>query len=397
MIEQTVPATLTTEPRAWKKMMHAAAAKGPTAVDGTTGAVHVLRHMDIEALLRDPRVRGAGLSLFDAMGIDDGPLRSWYGELMFTNEGKTHDRLRRLVSKAFTPRSVEKLRPFAAARVAERLDSVRRAGGGDLVDLLGDVPMQVMCSLVGVPGAAVPEFVGWVDALSPVFGFMEPAQVDAATAAITELLDYLAKLVEQRGQAPAADILSSLVAAEHDGDRLTRDETVTMVANLLVAGHDTTASQIGCSLLTLLARPSVMKAVAAAPSSAPAVLTETIRFDPSITAAMRTVVEPLEVGGVDRPAGTVLMCNFLTANRDPGVWDDGDSFRPERFADPHAPRLLSFGGGPHFCLGAALARMTLEETVRAVCELAPTLVGDPDGIGWVQVLGRSPERLPVKL
>ena len=395
MIEQRIPLSAATDPRAWKQLMLAAAARGPTAIEETTEMIYVLRQREIERLLHEPRLRGVGLSLFDRMGVADGPLRDWYGALMFTNDGVAHDRLRRLVSKAFTPRAVERLRPLAAARVAERLAAVREAGRGDLVATFAGLPMHVMCSLLGVPAAAVPEFVAWVDALSPVFLFMEPAQIASATAAIDPLLAYLRRIVEARSQTPADDLMTSLLRAEHDGDRLTRAETVTMVANLLVGGHDTTASQIGCTLLTLLSQPNALAALRSEPALLPALVSETIRFEPSIAGAPRTVFEPIEVCGTLRPAGSVVMCSFLTANRDPDVWQDADAFVPQRFASPNAPRLLSFGGGPHYCLGAALARMTLEEVVRGVGELAPTLSVDADDIEWVQSLGRSPSRLPV--
>jgi cytochrome P450 len=395
MIEPRVPATAATDPREWKRLMLGGAADGPTVVDEATGALYVLRYRDIERLLNEPRLNGVELSLFDAMRITHGPLRDWYGSLMFTNDGVKHDRLRRLVSKAFTPRAAARLRPTAATFVAERLADLRRDGGGDLVPALAHAPMRVLCELVGVPAAAVPEFVAWVDALSPIFGFMEPTQIAAANVAITELLAYIRDLVEQRSAVPADDLLSALLRAEHDGDRLTRDETVSMVANLLVGGHDTTASQIGCTLLTLLARPDALAELRSDPAVLPLLVSESIRFEPSISLALRTVVEPLEICGVERPAGTIVMCTLLTANRDPAVWRDPDAFVARRFAKPDAPRLFSFGGGPHYCLGAALARMTLEESVRGVAELAPTLSVDPESIAWRQVLGHSPARLLV--
>jgi cytochrome P450 len=397
MIELKVAATAVTDPREWKRLMLHAASRGPTAIDEATGMIYVLRHRDIERLLNEPRVHGVGLSLFDAMGIAGGPLRDWYGALMFTNDGTRHDRLRRLVSQAFTPRAVERIRPIAAARVAEQVSALRQAGGGDLVAAFAHVPMHVMCAVLGVPAAAVPDFIAWVDALSPVFLFMEPEQITRAETAITDLLAYVRELIEQRSHAPADDLMTALIRAEHDGDRLTRDETVTMVANLLVGGHDTTASQIGCTLLTLLARPSALAEVRSEPALLAPLVSETIRFEPSITFAPRTVVEPIEICGIERPAGTMLACTFLTANRDPEVWRDPDAFVPRRFDEPDAPRLLSFGGGPHYCLGAALARTTLEESVRRMAELAPALAADPESMEWSQVLGRSPARLPVTI
>jgi len=395
--EPRVAATTSTDPRAWQRLMLGAAANGPTVVDAATGALYVLRYRDIERLLHDPRLHGVGLSLFDAMGITPGPLRDWYGALMFTNDGVEHDRLRRLVSKAFTPRAAARLRPRAAAFVAERLADVRRDGGGDLVHALAHAPMRVMCELLGVPAAEVPEFVAWVDALSPIFGFMEPAQIAAANTAITELLAYVRDLVAQRSKATRDDLLSALLRAEHDGDRLTREETVMMVGNLLVGGHDTTASQIGCTLWTLLARPDALAELRTDPALLPLLVSETIRFEPSISLAMRTVVEPVEICGTERPAGTIVMCTLLTANRDPAVWREPDAFVAHRFAAADAPRLFSFGGGPHYCLGAALARMTLEESVRGVAALAPTLSVAAESIPWRRVLGHSPTTLPVTL
>lgn len=395
--EPRIAATTLRDPRAWKGLMLDAASHGPTFIDEATGAVHVLRYREVERLLHERRLHGVALSLFDAMGITQGALRDWYGSLMFTNDGVEHDRLRRLVSKAFTPRATARLRSTAAELVAERLSAIRRAGGGDLVPALAHVPMHVMCALIGVPSAAVPEFIAWVDALSPIFGFMEPAQVVAAERAITELLAYVRELVAERGATAADDLMSALLRAEDQGDRLTRDETVTMVANLLVGGHDTTGSQIGCTLLTLLARPDTLDELRADPALLPLLVSETLRFEPGISFTTRTVGEPIEICGIERPAGTMVMCVLLTANRDPDVWRDPEAFLPRRFAEPDAPRLFSFGAGPHYCLGAALARMTLEESVRGVAELSPTLAVEPDGIAWCQVLGQSPSTLPVTM
>jgi len=393
--EPKLPLMSTTDPREWRRMMLEAAPRGPSVVDSDTGTIHVLRYRDIEPLLHESRVHGVGLSLFDAMDITGGALRDWYGALMFTNDGPPHDRLRRLVNKAFTPRAVERLRPIAADRVEEQLAPLRTRGAGDLVGALAPLPMHVMCSLLGVPRAAVPDFIAWVDALSPVFGWMEPAQVEAAEAAIVALLGYLRDLVEERSHSSAPDLITALIRAEHEGDRLTRDETVTMVANLLVGGHDTTSSQVGCTLLALLTRPEALVLVRSDPARLGSIVAETIRIEPGIPSAPRTVIAPIEICGIERPAGSVIATNFLTAHRDPEIWREADDFVPQRFEEPDAPRLLSFGGGPHYCLGAALARTTIEEAVRGVAALVPVLSEDPAVIEWVQVLGQSPVRLAV--
>ena len=395
MTEQAIDSFFAMDPVDSRRALRRGAAVGPTMIDRASGAIIVLRHADVQRLLTDTRLRGVGLSFFDFMGITDGPLRAWYGAIMFTTEGKPHHRMRSLVGKAFSPRSVEAMRPVAATIVAGQLARVRTASGGDLVQALADVPMRVMCKLLGVPDGDVPMFTAWVSALSPIFGIMTPDQIAAATTAITQLLAYTTDLCERREAAPGDDLISALIAAEHEGDRLTRPETAAMIANLLVAGHDTTSSQIACSLLTLLAQPGLLAEVRADAALIPSVVTETIRLEPGISIAPRTLIEPVEIGGVERPAGAMIWLSTMTANTDPDVWPDPDTFDPRRFASPEAPKLLTFGGGPHACLGTWLARVTLEEVVRGVAGLTPMLAVAPANIRWVQVLGVNPERLPV--
>jgi len=368
----------------------------PTAIDADTGAVVVLRHAEVEHLAHDPRVIGVGLSFFDFMGIDDGPLRRWYGSLMFTNEGDAHHRLRRLVATAFTPRSVEPHRALARELASLRVAELASDGGGDLVAAFADVPMAVMCRLLGVPDDEVSTFLQYGDALSPVFGFMDADQIEAAGEALGGLTTDVARIVAERASARGDDLISRLLDAEEDGDRLTNDELVTMVGNLIVGGHDTTASQISCSLLTLLRHPESLGLLRDGDAVPASVVSETIRYEPSIPFVPRTLAEPVEIGGTERGTGAMVFLSTASANRDATTWVEPDVFRPGRFAERDAPRLLSFGSGPHYCLGAALARMTLEEVVTAVAAgppLSPTF--DLADVEWHEVLGRSPVALPV--
>ncbi len=386
-----------TNPKAARAAQFAAARADRVAIDDDTGVPYALDNAQVKALLLDKRLVGGGRAVFEMQDIPPGRFPDWYLNIMFTTEGPEHSRMRRLVGKAFTPRAIDGLRKVAAALAAERLDTIRADGAGDLVAALADVPTAVMCALLGVPSADVPRFITWIDALGPIFSFMTPQQIAAAASAIECLLDYTLDRRDLRRDVPADDLISALIAAEEDGDRLTREETAAMVANLLVGGHDTTASQIGCSLLTLLTHPEVMAQVRADPAIIESVVTETIRYEPSVTLTFRAVIEPVALGEVDCAPGSLISLSTWTANRDPAVWADADSFQPRRFLDPDAPRTLSFGGGPHFCLGAWLARMTLEEVVRGVSVLDPRLTVDPDDIEWVQVLGQNPARLPVKV
>jgi cytochrome P450 len=210
------------------------------------------------------------------------------------------------------------------------------------------------------------------------------------------------RMIAARANERGDDLISALLDAEEAGDRLAHDEIVTMVGNLIVGGHDTTASQIGCSLLALLRNPDALADVRSDPSIVGAVVNETIRFEPSITIVPRTLTEPVTIGGIERPAGSLVFLSTASTSREAEVWGDPDVFRPGRFLEAGSPKLLAFGSGPHYCLGAALARMTLEEVVRgsALAGLGDTIlpVGDverADAVEWRQVLGRSPAALPV--
>jgi cytochrome P450 len=382
--------------------LRAARDSGSTAIDAMSGAVVVLGYDEVERLSHDVRLAGVGLTFFDLLGVPDGALRTWYSQLMFTNEGDAHNRLRRLAARVFTPRSVERHRELARDLTRSAFDDIVAAGGGDLVDAFAQVPVRVICRLLGVPDEDVANFVGYADALSPVFGFMDPDQIERADAAVQRLMVDVERMIDARADLRGDDLISALLEAEADGERLTHDEVVVMVGNLIVGGHDTTASQIACSLLTLMRHPAALDELRADPSLAVAVVNETIRFEPSIRIVPRTVIEPIEIGGAERAAGTMLFLSSCSTSREADVWGDPDEFRPARFTEPGAPKLLSFGAGPHYCLGAALARMTLEEVVlgAAAAGLGDRVVPAIDitvgaDVEWRQVLGYSPAALPV--
>jgi cytochrome P450 len=186
------------------EVVREAASQGPLATDQMTGATVVLRQADLEKLAHDQRLAGIGLTLFDMMGITDGPLRDWYGGLMFTTEGDYHRRIRSLVSRAFTPRSVEALRATAKDLAAAAVTSVQQ--GGDLVVAFSAVATRLICRLLGVPDADVEVFRQWADALSPVFFVMTPEQIADATQAITELQTYVDGLTTRRAGDPGGDL-----------------------------------------------------------------------------------------------------------------------------------------------------------------------------------------------
>jgi cytochrome P450 len=376
-------------------LLREAALRGPLAVDEVTGATIVLRQGDLERLAHDQRLSGIGLSLFDMMGIADGPLRDWYGGLMFTTEGDYHRRIRSLVSRAFTPRSVEALRGEAAHMAATAVASVQQ--GGDLVAACSALATRLICRLLGVPDEDVEVFRQWAEDLSPVFYVMTPEQIAAATQAITELQTYVDALTVGRANSPGIDLVTALRAAETDGERLTHAETVNMIANLLVAGHDTAGSQIPCSTLVALQNFEQLTGVHSDDARLSSATAETMRMEPSIPIIPRTATESIDLHGAAIPAGSMVFLCIAAACRDETAWLEPNRFDPDRFTRREQGKLLNFGAGTHYCLGTALAKIAVEESLRAVLAADPPLrlTEDPADIPWRQVLGRSPARLLV--
>lgn len=360
-------------------------------------AVWILRWEDVRALLRDRRFEGVGLAVFDLLGITDGPLRRWYGSLMFTNEGVTHNRLRSLVQQAFVPRSIESLRPATRAIAEDLLRPIAAAGGGDLSDLATHVPIRAIAKLVGVDDHDLAEFTRHSQVLSRVFGFMNPEEIEAATQAIEELLAYTRSLLDVRRAEPRDDLITRLFQAEVDGERLSDAEVADMVVNIVVGAHDTSTGQIACTLLTLLEHPDILASLRAEPDLIPVAIEETMRYASSIGAVPRVAIEEVDHEGLHFEAGALLVLCTDTANHDPVGYAEPGRFLPARFDADEVHRLMTFGAGPHYCLGAAFARMVLQEAVTAVLSLPePVQLTEPAaGLPWTMALATYPAQLPI--
>jgi hypothetical protein len=217
-----------------------------------------------------------------------------------------------------------------------------------------------------------------------VFYVMTPEQISDATTAIDELKSYVDDLTKRRGDDAGPDLITALLASEDDGQRLTHAETVTMIANLLVAGHDTTGSQIPCSILVALQHLDELVGVDKNAGRLASAVTETMRLEPSIPIIPRTAIAPIELHGTTIPAGGMVFLCIAAACRDESAWSDPDDFDPDRFTRPDTPTLLNFGAGAHYCLGTALAKVAVNESVRAVVATDPPLrlTEDPLDIPW---------------
>ena len=279
-----------------------------------------------------------------------------------------HTRLRKLVASAFTARRVEALRPRVRSIVSQLIDAM--AGHPQPADLVAGfslpLPAQVICEMLGVPAADTGQFHAWSDTI------IADWQRDSGEimTALAQLYGYFGALIETKRAQPADDLISGLIAARDDADRLSEHELTAMCCTLLIAGHETTANQINLSLLLLLEHPGQVATLRADPELIPAAVEELLRCTRlGGLAPARVTTEDVQLGDVVIPAGELVMPLYSTANRDPSVFTDPDRFDITRDAASH----LAFGAGVHHCLGAQLARVELQEAFRGLIGQLPGL------------------------
>jgi cytochrome P450 len=279
-----------------------------------------------------------------------------------------HTRLRKLVASAFTARRVEALRPRVAAIVDELTDALLdQPQPADLVAAFSlPLPVQVICEMLGVPTGDMEQFHAWSDT---VLGDWESDSGDVM-AAVVEMFGYFGKLIEMKRAAPADDLMTALIAARDQADRLSEEELMVLGCTLLISGHETTANQINLSLLALLDHPAELAKLRADPDLIPGAVEEFLRYVRlGGLAPARVTSEEVQLGDITIPAGETVIPLFDTANRDPSVFTDPDRLDVTRAPANH----LAFGVGVHHCLGAQLARLELQEAFRGLLVRMPGL------------------------
>ncbi|MER5972961.1 cytochrome P450 [Streptomyces sp. NPDC002055] len=309
---------------------------------------------------------------------------------MLASDPPQHTRLRRLVTKAFTPGAVGRLRPYIQEVTDELLDQWAPGGGADLVaELAVPLPVTVICQLLGVPDADRAEVRTWSNDL---FSAGEPDRVDAASHAMA---DYMAGLIAAKRRSPDGSVLQDLIQARDGEDRLSEDELVSLAVLLLVAGHETTTNFIGNAALALLQSSEALTRVRNEPALLEAVLDELLRFDSPVgIATFRYTTASMTLGGVDIPPGVPVLIAPGAANRDPHRFTNPDALDLDRDAGGH----LAFGHGIHRCLGAPLAKAEGHIALRALITRFPDvrLAIGADELEWRRTrLMRGLKSLPV--
>jgi cytochrome P450 len=355
---------------------------------------------DVSWLLRAPGMSVEDRNVTDPLllALRESGYRDRGGRLsMLDRDPPDHTRLRKLVSKAFTPRSVLTLRPRITELVDGMLDDLARAGHADFVETVAfPLPFTVIADLLGTPPAdhaRIRELTGTlVRSLEPI---NDPALAEAISRADAELSGMAAEMIAWKRKNPAGDLLTALIHAEDDGDVLDDDELIAQTLLLYIAGHETTVNLLAGGTLALLRNPDQLELLRRDPGLMPNAVEEMLRYDSPVQASRRITLAPVAASGVVIPAGSFVMASLGSANRDERYFGpDAGEFRVGR---DNARQHVSFGAGPHHCLGASLARLEAEIAIARIISRLPGLALDGEVTWNGRINLRGPARLPVSV
>lgn len=341
----------------------------------------ILSYSDSIALLRDRRWHNASSKIPQMRGITDPEM---IGDperpSILAAEGDVHTRLRRLVGKAFSPRSADRLRPFMREVVNGLIDPVAESGKVEIVaDICEPYPIPIICELLGAPKEDWQQFSRWAGDVLRIFNATVLDEIDLIKAARNEITEYTLQMISQRRSDPRDDLLTDLIAAEEDGDKLDAEELVMMVNAVIIAGTDTTRNQLACTMALFADNPDQWRMLAEDPSLAPQAVEESMRHFGAIRGTGRFASEDIVYRDILFPEGTFVFPSTATANRDESVFPGAHTFdiHKEPAGSPH----LTLGSGIHYCLGAWLARAELQEALPILAQRLPDLAVDGD-ITW---------------
>jgi cytochrome P450 len=371
-----------------------AAREAGAMVDSELGLPMVVRHAAVRAITQSNKLRPAFSRVLERFGVTSGPFYDWMSASPLDMEGEEHRAWRQMMLRAFTPRSVDRLRPFLVDNANQLIDELLPLGSCDFIDAYARrLPSAGLCELIGVPLEDRARFSGWADTIG--FGFnviLLPTKIKEVDDATTQLLAYSGELIAARRASPRDDLVTRIAQASDEATGFDDEMTRMSVAGLVFAGHETTKNQLGWMIAVLAEVPHEWERVAREPERARDVIEEVLRFRSTATSIGRLALEDVELFGEKITAGTSVIASIWSANR------DAEEFaRPDDF-DVDANRggvQLAFGQGAHHCLGAALARAELQESLVALTRrmTCPKLL---PGSEWLPPIGiNGPSKLPI--
>ncbi|MEU0395757.1 cytochrome P450 [Streptomyces sp. NPDC006208] len=386
------PPALVADPHAaYARLREAGPVHRVTGPDGLPVWI-VTRYSDVRQLLADPRLsldkvyrlpgNYRGFSLPPALDRN-----------LLNMDPPDHTRIRRLVSKAFTPGRVERMRPGVQTLADQLLEGVAGRGRADLVaEFAAPLPIAVICDLLGVPHDSRRDFRAWTDALVAP----DPENPGAAKQAVPAMLAYFTQLIAEKRRTPGNDLLTDLINVRDEGDKLSEDELTSLAFLMLFAGYENTVQLIGTAVLALLDHPEQLAALRDDPAKVEGAVEEFARYDgPALLAIRRFPVEDVEIDGVTIPAGETVMLSLASANRDPDRFPDPGRLDVDRRDGGH----LALGHGIHYCVGAPLARLETHIAVSTLLQRFPALALDVprDELRWrPSMRARGLVALPVR-
>ncbi|HYH62988.1 MAG TPA: cytochrome P450 [Solirubrobacterales bacterium] len=360
------------------------------------GWIFVLDREAASHFLRSKAVVFPSAVVAQAFGINDGPLADAIRKNIISIEGADHGRLRNLVNPSFTPRAADRWREVAREHLAEIFAPLEGGGEHEFVGTVAKrYPSMTIASVVGAPVEDAPRLHNWATWFQRQF---DPAAImahrDEIEAAIVEFTEYATALIEAKRDDPGEDLISTLLTATHEGDRLSDDECLNLIMNVLAGGVDTTQAQLAHGIRLFARYPEQWERIRSDPQLIPRAVEELLRFEPITPFTARMTTEEVVFREVAFPANTVLMISTFVGNRDTETYDEPFTF--DVTADRGKAKPMTFGAGIHNCLGASLARAELQEALTYLAPRMPNLelTGDPVYESVAGVYGL--EELPIR-
>jgi len=338
-------------------------ASAPVFRDDQSGSWHVFRYDDVQRVLSEHATFSSRMG-----GDNPSGTGQLFASSLITADPPRHRQLRSLVTQAFTPKAVDALAPRIAGLTDELLEAIAAGGSADLIkDLAYPLPVIVISELMGIPAEDRERFKHWSDVI--VSQTRTGQATEAQDSTTSEMVEYFLALIDRRRNHPATDLISSLLSAEIDGQKLTVPELLGFCALLLVAGNETTTNLIGNAVLCLAESPGTLERLLSEPALVPQALEEVLRFRSPVQSMYRVTVAEAVVGGQLIPAGAPIVAWIGSANRDEQQFQRAADFDIDRNPNRH----LAFGHGIHFCLGAPLARLEARIALEALLSRLPGL------------------------